>query len=109
MLWDIGVSLEFRRRGIATKLLNEGIEHGRRLGMKRLEAWNFYDRFGFEKFYEYYHVLISNRENLRAFDRDGLHVVEIYAHVMPETDLEEVKRKYQPKEVLTCRGYELLL
>lgn len=116
MLWDIGVLPEFRRRGIATKLLNEGIERGRTLGMKRLEAWtiepeawNFYEKYGFKKFYEYHHVLITNRENLRAFDRDGLHIVEIYAHVMPETDLEGVKKKYQPKEVLTCRGYELLL
>lgn len=116
MLWDIGVLPEFRRRGIVTKLLNEGIERGRTLGMKRLEAWtiepeawNFYEKYGFKKFYEYHHVLITNRENLRAFDRDGLHIVEIYAHVMPETDLEGVKKKYQPKEVLTCRGYELLL
>lgn len=95
MLWDIGVLPEFRRRGIATKLLNEGIERGRRLGMKRLEAWsiepeawNFYEKHGFKKFYEYHHVLITNRENLRALDRNGLHIVEIYAHVMSETDLE---------------------
>ncbi|MEM2567998.1 MAG: GNAT family N-acetyltransferase [Candidatus Bathyarchaeia archaeon] len=116
MLWDIGVLPEFRRRGIATKLLNEGIKRGRKLGMKRLEtwsiepqAWNFYEKNGFKKFYEYHHVLITDRESLRAFDRDGLHIVEIYAHVMPETNLEEVKNKHQPKEVFTCRGYELLL
>jgi predicted acetyltransferase len=83
--------------------------------MKRLEAWSiepkawiFYEKYGFKKFYEYHHVLMTNRENLRAFDRDGLHIVEIYAHVMPKTGLEEVKKKYQPKEVLVCRGYELL-
>jgi ribosomal protein S18 acetylase RimI-like enzyme len=116
MLWDIGVLPEFRRKGIATSLLNEGIKRGKKLGMKRLEAWSieplawsFYEKYGFKKFYEYHHVLITNRENLRAFDRDGLHVVEIYAHVMPETNLEEVKKKYQLKDVFACRGYEFLL
>ncbi|MEM3579969.1 MAG: GNAT family N-acetyltransferase, partial [Candidatus Bathyarchaeia archaeon] len=112
----VGVLPEFRRRGIATRLLNEGVKRGKKLGMKRLElwsiepqAWIFFEKYGFKKFYEYHHVLITNRENLLAFDRDGLHVIEVYAHVMPETDLEGIKKKYQPKEVLTCRGYELLL
>jgi ribosomal protein S18 acetylase RimI-like enzyme len=40
MLWDIGVLPEFRRKGIATSLLNEGIKRGKKLGMKRLEAWS---------------------------------------------------------------------
>ncbi len=70
---------------------------------------DFFRKIWIQKFYEYHHVLITNSENLRAFDRDGLHIIEIYAHVMPETDLEEVEKKYHPKEVLTCRGYELLL
>lgn len=31
MVWDIGVLPEFRRKGIATSLLNEGINRGRKL------------------------------------------------------------------------------
>jgi ribosomal protein S18 acetylase RimI-like enzyme len=116
MLWDIGVLPEFRKKGIATKLLEEGIRRGKQQDMKRLEAWSveedawkFYEKRGFKKFYEYHHVLINNRQKLKAFDKDGLHVIELYAHVMPEVDLESTIAKYQPKEVLVCRGYELLL
>jgi len=116
MLWDIGVLPEFRRRGIGTKLLDEGIERGKQLGMKRLEAWSiepnawkFYEKYGFKKFFEYHHVLISGRGKLKVFDKDGLHITEIYAHVMPETDLKAIIEKYQPKEIFPCRGYELLL
>jgi len=116
MLWDIGVLPKFRRRGVATKLLNEGIKSGKKLGMKRLEAWSieppawkFYEKYGFKKFFEYHHVRINNREKLRAFDRDGLHIVEVYAHVMPETNLKIIVEKYQPEEVYPCYGYELIL
>ncbi len=116
MLWDIGVLPEYRRKGIATKLVDEGIKHGKNLGMKRLEAWSiepnawkFYEKYGFKKFFEYNHVLVSNREKLRGFDKDGMHIVEIYAHVMPETDIKTIVEKYQPKEVLQCCGFELVL
>jgi len=116
MLWDLGVLPEFRRRGIATKLLHEGIARGKFLGMKRLEAWSiepkawqFYEKYGFKKFFEYHHVLIDNREKLRSFDKDGLHIIEVYAHVMPETNIKTIIEKYQPSDVLPCRGYELIL
>jgi len=113
MLWDIGVLPEFRGKGIATKLLDEGVRRGKELGMKRLEAWSiepnawqFYEKYGFKKFFEYHHVLINNREKLRTFDKDGMHIVEIYAHVMPETDLKAIIEKHQPKEILPCCGFE---
>ncbi len=115
MLWDIGVLPEYRRRGIATKLLHEGTRRGKKLGMKRLEAWSiepnawkFYAKYGFQKFFEYHHVLVSKREKLREFDKDGMHIIEIYAHVMPETDIKTVIEKYQPK-ILQCCGFELTL
>jgi len=115
-LWDIGVLPKFRRRGVATQLLNEGIKRGKELDMKRLEAWSieppawkFYEKYGFKKFFEYHHVRINAREKLRAFDRDGIHIIEIYAHIMPETDLKTIVEKYQPKEVFPCCGYELML
>jgi len=114
MLWDIGVIPEFRGKGIATKLLDEGIRRAKQSGMKRLEAWSiepnawkFYERYGFKKFFEYHHVLISEREKLRPFDKDGMHIIEIYAHVMPETDLKAIIEKHQPKEILPCCGFEL--
>lgn len=116
MLWDIGVLPEFRRKGVATKLLGAGIKRGEQLGMKRLEAWSieqnawkFYEKYGFKKFFEYHHMLIDSREKLKVFDRDSMHIVEIYAHVMPEADLKAIIAKYQPKEVMPCRGFELKL
>ena len=75
MLWGIGVLREYRRRGVATKLLNEGLKLGRKYGMRRLEAWTieeeargFYEKHGFKKFYEYYHILLDDREKLRGLD-----------------------------------------
>jgi len=116
MLWDIGVLPEFRRKGIATKLVDEGVRRGKKWGMKRLEAWSiepnawkFYEKYGFKKFFEYHHILINNREKLRIFDKDGMHIVEMYAHVMPETGLKAIIEKHQPKEILPCCGFELEL
>lgn len=116
MVWDIGVLPEFRRKGIGTDLLNAGIVRGKKLGMKRLEAWSieqnawkFYEKYGFKKFFEYHQVLIDNREKLRVFDRDGMHTVEMYVHAMPETELEAIVKKYHPKEIMPCCGFELAL
>lgn len=113
MLWDIGVLKEYRRRGIATRLLNEGIQRAKRSGLQRLEAWTveedakgFYEKYGFIKFYEYHHIRINKREKLKAFDKNGLHVISLYAHIMPETKLEDIIEKYKPKEVFTCSGFE---
>jgi len=115
MLWEIGVLPEFRRKGAATKLLDEGIKRGKVLGMRRLEAWSieqdawkFYENYGFKKFFEYYHVLLKNREKLRAFDKDGMHIVEIYAHVTSETDLKTIIEKYETR-AFPCCGFELIL
>lgn len=113
MLWDIGVLKEFRRQGIATKLLNEGVRRARKYELRRLEAWTveenarrFYENYGFTEFYKYHHIRISNRESLKAFDKNGLHAISLYAHIMPETSLEDVIGKYKPKEVFECLGFE---
>lgn len=113
MLWDIGVLKEYRRQGIATRLLNEGINRARRYGLQRLEAWTveenakrFYENNGFTEFYKYHHIRINKRENLKAFDKNGLHIISLYAHIMPETNLEDVIKKYNPKEVFECLGFK---
>ena len=114
MLWDLGVVREHRRQGIARKLLDEGIRRARKLGLQRLEAWTveedakgFYKKYGFKEFYRYHHIRCDKREKLRAFDKNGLHVVSLYAHVMPDTNLHEVIENYEPKEVFTCVGFEI--
>jgi ribosomal protein S18 acetylase RimI-like enzyme len=114
MLWDIGVLKEYRHRGIGLKLLREGIKRAKKHGLRRLEAWtvekdakDFYEEFGFKRFYDYHHVQCEKREKLKAFDRDGMHVISLYAHVMPETDVKEVIGKYEPKQVHVCSGFEI--
>jgi len=114
MLWDVGVLKEFRRRRVGSKLLKEGIRRAKKHGLQRLEAWTveeeakaFYEKLGFGRFYDYHHVRCEKREKLKEFDRDSLHVISLYAHVMPEADLDEVIKKYEPKQVLTCSGYEI--
>lgn len=114
MLWDIGVLDEYRRKGVATKLLNEGIKQLKKQGVRRLEAWSiehdakkFYEKSGFRKFYEYHHVLINKREKLRPLDKNGMHIIEVYAHVMPDKDINGIREKYEPEEVYTCTGFEI--
>ena len=50
MLWDIGVWEEYRRKGVATRLLNETINRLRKQDVRRLEAWSIED--GAKRFYE---------------------------------------------------------
>lgn len=114
MLWDIGVLKEKRRQGIATRLLEEGIRQAKKEDFQRLEAWTieedakeFYESFGFKKFYEYHHVLINKREKLKPLNKDGIHVTYVYAHVMPNTDIDSIVRKYEPKKVYLCTGFEI--
>jgi ribosomal protein S18 acetylase RimI-like enzyme len=114
MLWNVGVLKEFRRRGIGSGLLKEGIRRAKKQGLRRLEAWtveedvkSFYEKSGFKRFYDYHHVRCENRKNLKEFDRDGVHVISLYAHVMPEADLSTVMRKYEPKQILKCTGFEI--
>lgn len=114
MLWNIGVLKEFRGRGIGSRLLKEGIRRARKRGLRRLEAWtveedakSFYEKSGFKRFYDYHHIRCENRKSLKEFDRDGVHVISLYAHVMPEADLPTVMREYEPKQVLKCTGFEI--
>jgi ribosomal protein S18 acetylase RimI-like enzyme len=114
MLWNIGVLKEHRRCGVGSKLLRRGIERAKKHGLRRLEAWTveedvkgFYEKFGFKRFYDYHHVYCEKREKLKEFDSDGMHVVSLYAHVMPEANLEELIRKYEPRQVHVCSGFEI--
>jgi len=114
MLWDIGVLKEYRRQGIATKLLKEGIGRAKKEEAKRLEAWTieedakrFYERLGFKKFYEYHHVLVNKRKKLKTLDKDGMHIINVYAHVMPDTNIDSIVEKYEPKKFYVCTGFEI--
>jgi ribosomal protein S18 acetylase RimI-like enzyme len=114
MLWDIGVLKGYRGRGVGSKLLKGGIERAKKHGLRRLEAWTvekdakgFYEKFGFKRFYDYHHVHCEKRQEQKEFDRHGMHITSLYAHVMPEADLEEVIRKYEPKQALACSGFEI--
>jgi GNAT superfamily N-acetyltransferase len=116
MLWGVGVLKEFRRRGIGSGLLKEGIRRAKKQGLRRLEAWtveedlkSFYEKIGFKRFYDYHHIRCENRTKLKDFDRDGVNVMSLYAHIMPEADLQTVMRKYEPKQVLKCTGFEFFV
>ena len=113
MLWDIGIMKEHRSQRIGTRLLEEGIKRARKYGLRRLEAWTieedakkFYETFGFKKFYEYHHVSINKREKLRPIDKDGIHITYVYAHVMPDTDINTIIEKYDPEKVHVCTEFE---
>ena len=38
--------------------------------------------------------------------KDGLHVISLYSHIMPQANLQDIIKKYKPKEVFECLGFE---
>jgi len=63
MIWHLGVHPDFRKRGIAKRLLEKAVELSKMNGLKRLEAWTRDDEFvngwykknGFEMIEQYVH------------------------------------------------------
>ena len=74
MIWHIAVLPEFRRRGIASRLL-AGVETIlRACGIERVEAWTrddpwvqrWYEALGFEQIYSYLHVYVDGRAEVEG-------------------------------------------
>lgn len=63
MIWHLGVHPDFRKQGIAKKLLEKAVEVSKLKDLKRLEAWTRNDQFvndwyknnGFEMIEQYVH------------------------------------------------------
>ena len=91
MIWHLAVLRDFRRRGIATRLLTAAEDAVRAQGIKRFEAWTrddpwvqgWYESRGFEQLFSYLHVYPHGPGEIEGALRSelpGLKPVKVFAH-----------------------------
>jgi GNAT superfamily N-acetyltransferase len=115
MIWHLAVLRDFRRRGIAARLLATAEEAARRRGIERFEAWTrddpwvqaWYESQGFVQIYSYLHVYPHGREEIAGVltsELPGLKPVEAFAHYTGEEGREEIRARFE--RVHDCVCYE---
>lgn len=116
MIWHLAVHPDWQGRGIGAALLQNAVTAARTHGVQRFEAWTrddpyvngWYRRQGFQLMHSYYHVYITEREELRHLRHEELPAVKpvaVFAHYSG-TDASVLKRF---KRVHTCNRYDLIL
>jgi ribosomal protein S18 acetylase RimI-like enzyme len=103
VIWHIAVHPDYRRRGIATALLERALERARRHGLEVVQAWTrddewvhaWYEARGFHRRYSYLHVYMQPNEaraevTLRT---DGLRPVLAFAHYTGDNQ-DEMRRRF---------------
>ena len=114
MIWHIAVHPDYRRNGIASRLLEKGEEIAKEKKLNRLEAWTrddkwvrtWYERSGFQLVDSYLHVYLEGNEELTGHIRSefpDLLPIHTFAHYLGENK-EEMKQKF--KRVNECVCYE---
>jgi len=117
MIWHIAVHPDFRRKGIATKLLKEAEKIAALKGLNRLEAWTrddawvnkWYVNSGFKNVESYLHVFIDGDSELQGAIKSELPdllPVQAFAHYIGEEN-EQIKNRF--KRVYECNCYEKML
>lgn len=109
MIWHIGVHPDYRRRGIATGLLQEAQALAKARGIHRFEAWTrddawvraWYERSDFAIIYTYLHVYADNQIQS---DLPDLHPQMTFAHYVGD-EPEKIKAMFE--RVYECCGYEV--
>ncbi|WP_042148864.1 GNAT family N-acetyltransferase [Paucisalibacillus sp. EB02] len=117
MIWHIAVHPDYRRNGIASKLLKKGEEMAKDNKLNRLEAWTrddkwvntWYRNSGFQLVDSYLHVYMEGNEELesRIKSKDPkLLPIQTFAHYVGENK-EKMKQKF--KRVHDCVCFEKAL
>lgn len=113
MIWHIAVHPDYRRNGIATKLLKKGEEMAKDNGLNRLEAWTrddewvntWYKNSGFQQVDSYLHVYLEGEELKGHFETEHpkLYPIFSFAHYVGDNK-EAMIKKF--KRVHECVCFE---
>ncbi len=113
MIWHLAVHPNMRRRGVATRLLEEAESLARARGLVRFEAWTrddewvqrWYESRGFEQVTSYLHVYASTPPELGAFQTEveRLNPAHVFAHYTGP-DREHIRSRFA--RVHECVLYE---
>jgi ribosomal protein S18 acetylase RimI-like enzyme len=105
VIWHIAVHPDFRRRGIATALVERAVELARDAGLEIIQAWTrddrwvhaWYEACGFRKRYSYLHVYLRPEEvrGEVTMRTESLRPVLAFAHYTggPPGE-EEIRRRF---------------
>ena len=114
MIWTIGVLPEYRRFGIASKLVLKAMEWAKSKDVNFIEAWtrddkwvlDWYESLGFAIFHSYWHIYFKG-DNMSLFESNDKDIApqSVFAHSDkdPRTLDKKIDRFYK------CYGYKLEL
>ncbi len=113
MIWHVAVHPDFRRKGIAAKLLNEAERICIEKGIYRIEAWtrddnwvrDWYHHQGFRIADSYLHINFDSEELKKLFKSniEGIIPVHMFAHYT-KNDKDKIRNSY--KRVNECVMFE---
>jgi ribosomal protein S18 acetylase RimI-like enzyme len=115
MIWHIAVLPEFRRHGIASRLLATAEVELQARGIGRVEAWTrddawvqaWYESQGFEQAYSYLHVYVHGRaevDGVITSELPDLKPINVFAQYTETDGRDEIRRRF--KRVHDCVCYE---
>ena len=115
MIWHLAVLRDFRRRGIAARMLATAEDAARQRGIERFEAWTrddpwvqaWYESQGFVQIRSYLHVYPHGRDEIDGVlssELPGLKPVKVFAHYTAEEGRDEIRARFE--RVHDCVCYE---